>query len=92
MSKEEPWNNIKENITRFREPFRFKIKPYRYETKEKKVVGHEIEIEMNLSETDIDRMKNKDGPLLQGISNCKWIIEHDLESIYLGALRKDTPI
>ena len=74
------FHQTKEVTTRLREPIKFKIVPYKT-TKEN---GHMIQVEMNLSWDQIDNMGNKDGPIIQGISNCINLIENSLKSTYLG--------
>jgi hypothetical protein len=87
MNDKSTFHETKEVTSRLIQPIKFKIKPYRYETKDKLVDGHQIEIEVNLAWTDIDNMKNKDGPIIQGISNCISLIENDLKSTYLGTVK-----
>lgn len=77
------WHQTKEITTRLKEPIKFKLVPYKT-TKEQ---GHQIQVEFNLSWDQIDSIKDKNGPIIQGISNCIKIIENDLKSTYLGTVR-----
>lgn len=81
---ENPFTEHKEVVSRLREPYKLKIKHYRYETKEKLVDGHIIELELNLNDEKIDNMKNPEKEVMQMISNGIWIIENPLKSTYLG--------
>ena len=83
MKEDNPFTEHKEVVSRLREPIKFKIIPY----KTQKETGHQIQVEMNLSWDQIDNMKNKEGPIIQGISNCISIIENDLKSTYLGVIK-----
>ena len=92
--KEEPYptgimnkstfHETKEVVSRLREPYKIKIKHYRYETKEKLVDGHIIELELNVSAESIDNMKNPEKEIMQSISNAIWLIENPMKSRYLG--------
>lgn len=77
------FHQTKEVVTRLREPIKFKIVPYKT-TKEN---GHMIQVEFNLDWSQIDGIKDKNGPIIQGISNCIKVIEQDLKSTYLGTVR-----
>ena len=83
MSKENPFTEHKEVVSRLKEPIKFKIIPY----KTQKESGHQIQVEMNLSWEQIDSMKNKDGAIIQGISNCISLIENEMKSTYLGTVK-----
>lgn len=83
MSEKSTFHETKEITSRLKEPIKFKIIPY----KTQKETGHQIQVEMNLSWDQIDNMKNKEGPIIQGISNCISLIENDLKSTYLGVIK-----
>lgn len=80
------FHETKEVVSRLREPYKIKIKHYRYETKEKLVDGHVIELELNLNDEKIDNMKNPEKEVMQMISNAIWLIEGPMKSEYLGKI------
>lgn len=79
------FHETKEVVSRLREPYKFKLKSYRYETKDKLVVGHMIDVEVNLSGDKIDTMNQPNSEINQGILNCIKLIEGPLQSKYLGS-------
>ena len=83
MSEKSTFHETKEVTTRLKEPIKFKLVPY----KTQKESGHQIQVEMSLSWDQIDSMGNKEGPIIQGITNCIKIIESDLKSTYLGSIK-----
>lgn len=62
----------KETVVRLHEPFKIKAV--------KRSGGHAIEWTMNLAWSDVDGMMDKEGPILQGISNATKIIEGPMRS------------
>lgn len=86
MSEKSTFHETKTITTGLKEPIKFKLVPY----KTQKEAGHQIQVEMNLSWEQIDGMTDKEGPILQGISNCISIIENDLKSTYLGAIKNES--
>ena len=81
------FHETKEVVTRLREPFKIKAVPYATT----KVRGHQIQVEMNLSWDEIDRMREPDSPVQHMISNMIEIIEEDLNSEYLGKIIIEKP-
>lgn len=62
----------RETVVKLHEPFKIKAV--------KRSGGHAIEWTMNLAWSDIDSMLDKEGPILQGISNAMKIIEGEMRS------------
>ena len=83
MSEKSTFHETKEITSRLREPIKFKLVPY----KTQKESGHQIQVEFNISWEQIDGIKDKGGPIAQGISNCIHLIEEDLKSTYLGTVK-----
>ncbi|UVF62378.1 hypothetical protein [Nitrososphaeria virus YSH_174770] len=81
------FHETKEVVTRLREPFKIKAVPYATT----KVRGHQIQVEMNLSWEEIDKMREKDSPVEHMIKNMIEIIEIDLQSEYLGKIVIENP-
>jgi len=63
------------------EPFKFKVKAF--------AQGHNIEWTANVAWDEVDHMLDKDGPLVQGIENCKKLIEGAMESKVLKVAKVD---
>ena len=81
---ESTFHETKEITSRLKEPIKFKLVPY----KTQKESGHQIQVEMNLSWEQIDTMKDKQGAIVIGISNCISLIENELKSTYLGVYKE----
>lgn len=86
MNDDKEWKQTKEVVSRLKEPYKLKIKHYRYETKDRLVDGHVIELELNLNDEKIDIMRNPEREVMQIISNGIWLIENPMKSKYLGAI------
>ena len=84
MSEPSEFHQTKEITTRLREPIKFKLVPY----KTQKESGHQIQVEFNLDWSQIDSIADKDGSIVQGISNCIKLIEGPLQSTYLGVYKE----
>ena len=85
MSEDKEWKQTKEVVSRLKEPYELKIKHYRYETKDRLVDGHVIELRLHLNDEKIDSMRNPEREVMQIISNGIWLIENPMKSKYLGA-------
>tara|TARA_R110000851_G_scaffold14900_1_gene49955 strand:- start:438 stop:695 length:258 start_codon:yes stop_codon:yes gene_type:complete len=85
MSEKSTFHETKEVVSRLREPIKVKFVPYATT----KLRGHQLAIEMNMSEDDIDRMKLIIGQIVE---NGIDIIENDMKSKYLGLIEVEKEI
>ena len=83
MSKDNPFTEHKEIVSRLREPLKIKAIPYATT----KVRGHQIQIEMNLGWGEIDSMKPE---LEEMVKNMIEIIQGPMKSEYLGKIITET--
>lgn len=83
MSERSTFHETKEVVTRLREKIKVKFVPYATT----KLRGHQLGLEMNLSEDDIDAMK---AIAKEVIKNGRYIIENDMDSKYLGIIEDNT--
>lgn len=85
MSEKSTFHETKEVVSRLREKIKVKFVPYATT----KLRGHQLGLEMNMSEDDIDRMKLIAGQI---IKNGIDIIENDMKSKYLGMIEVEKDV
>ena len=85
MAEKSTFHETKEVVSRLREPIKIKFVPYATT----KLRGHQLAIEMNMSEDDIDRMKLIIGQIVE---NGIDIIENDMKSKYLGMIEVEKDV
>lgn len=83
MSEKSTFHETKEVVSRLREKIKVKFVPYATT----KLRGHQLGLEMNLSEDDVDGMK---AIAKEVIKNGRYIIENDMDSKYLGIIEDNT--
>ena len=83
MSERSTFHETKEVVTSLREKIKVKFVPYATT----KLRGHQLGLEMNLSEDDVDGMK---AIAKEVIKNGRYIIENDMDSKYLGIIEDNT--
>ena len=84
MSKEEPWHQTKEVVSRLKEPIKIKFVPY-ITQKER---GHQIQLEVNMGWDQVDSMCDPTKEIAQIIANGIKLIEGPMKSVYLGVYKE----
>ncbi len=83
MNEKSTFHETKEVVSRLREPIKVKAVPYATT----KVRGHQIQLELNLSQDQIDDMTGKDSFVTHLVNNMIEIIEGPMKSSYLGIIK-----
>jgi len=85
MAEKSTFHETKEVVSRLREKIKVKFVPYATT----KLRGHQLALEMNLSEDDVDGMKEL---AREVIKNGRYIIENDMKSKYLGMIEVEKDV